>query len=138
MGLTENQINAVQTLADNKKPKQANAEVMRMIVQNSATPSLPSASLAKIFVKAAEELVKKELGYTGYINDKKQEEIERKASKLGLLAAQEAQRTGNVADGFRLMGVETAPKDSDATEDTTEDTVTTDSSIAAIKKDLGM
>jgi len=142
MGLTENQINAVQTLADNKKPKQANAEVMRMIVQNSATPSLPSASLAKIFVKAAEELVKEELGYTGYINDKKQEEIERKASQLGLLAAQEAQRTGNVADGFRLMGVETTPKDSDATkdttEDTTEDTVITDSSIADIKKDLGL
>ena len=135
MGLTENQINAVQTLADNKKPKQANAEVMRMIVQNSATPSLPSASLAKIFVTAAEQAIIEAGNYGSYINDKEQKEIDRLAAARGLRAAQEAQRTGNVEDGFRLLLAETAPEETndEAKKDTTEETDDTASAIANIR-----
>jgi hypothetical protein len=147
MGLTESQISAVQGLADNNRPKQANSQVMTYIVENAATPSLPSASLAKIFVTAAEQAII-DAGDYGYINEKEQKEIDRLAAARGLRAAQEAQRTGsleaglNIANGFRLLLAETAPEETDdeAKKDSTgkTDDDVTDAFIADTKKDLGL
>ena len=135
MGLSESQITAVQGLADNDRPKQANSQVMTYIVENASTPSLPSASLAKIFVTAAEQAIIEAGNYGSYINDKEQKEIDRLAAKRGLRAAQEAQRTGNVEDGFRLLLAETAPEETndEAKKDTTEETDDTASAIANIR-----
>ena len=142
LGLNEEQINAVQGLANNKRPTKANTLVSKYIVENASVPPLPSASLAKIFVKAAEQAIIEAGDYGSYITDKEQKEIDRLAAKRGLRAAQEAQRTGdvetglNIANGFRSLFAESAPEDT--TEDTTEDTDDTDAAMADIKKDLGL
>lgn len=141
LGLNEKQIKSVQGLANNKRPKQANSQVGKYIVENALVPSLPSASLAKIFVTAAEQAIIEAGNYGSYITDKEQKEIDRLAAKRGLRAAQEAQRTGdvetglNIANGFRLLLAETAPEETndEAKKDTTEETDDTASAIANIR-----
>ena len=104
-------------------------------------PSVPAASLSKMFIKAAEQAIIEEGEYGSYMNDKEQKQIDRLAAKRGLRAAQEAQRTGdvetglNIANGFRLLLAETAPEETndEAKKDTTEETDDTASAIANIR-----
>jgi len=73
-----------------------------MLVAKSTAGELPSAQMATIFSKAAEQRIMEE----NDLNPRREDElaqIKSLAAQLGLKAAQQAQKTGQVEDGFRLL-----------------------------------
>jgi len=72
------------------------------LVAKSTTGELPSAQMATLFSKAAEQRIME----VNDLNPNKERElaqIKSLAAQLGLKAAQQAQKTGKVEDGFRLL-----------------------------------
>lgn len=101
LGLSEEQITQVKTL---KTSTNKNKAVFNLVKSNSEKDTLPSASYAKIFVDAAKAEAAKILGVSRSKPSKKQQaQIEELAAKIGLKAAQQAQDTGNLNDGFLVI-----------------------------------
>lgn len=99
LGLTDSEIKSLDALPSNRAK---NANVVRILAAKVTAGELPSAQMATIFSKAAEQRIMEENDLNPR-NDKDLAQIKSLAAQLGLKAAQQAQKTGQVEDGFRLL-----------------------------------
>lgn len=99
LGLTDSEIKTLDALPSNKAK---NAAVIRILTNKATAGELPSAQMASIFSKAAEQRIMEENDLNPR-NEKDLAQIKSLAAQLGLKAAQQAQKTGQVEDGFRLL-----------------------------------
>jgi hypothetical protein len=99
LGFSDSDIEVVNALPNNQNK---NTTVVKMLQAKATAGELPSAQMATIFSKAAEQRIMEVTG----LRPKKEKElaqIKSLAAQLGLKAAQQAQKTGRVEDGFRLL-----------------------------------
>jgi len=99
LGLSDADIEVIDSITSNQSKNEA---VVKMLIAKSTTGELPSAQMATIFSKAAEQRIMEE----NDLNPRKEKDlaqIKSLAAQLGLKAAQQAQKTGKVEDGFRLL-----------------------------------
>ena len=74
-----------------------------MLISNASIGELPSAQMASLFAKAAEQRIMEVHGLD--VDDEDElAEIRSRAAALGLRAAQEAKSTGNIENGFMAIG----------------------------------
>jgi hypothetical protein len=99
LGLSDSDIEMIKALPDNKNK---NTTVVKMLQAKSTAGELPSAQMATIFSKAAEQRIMEVKGLRPN-KEKELAQIKSLAAQLGLKAAQQAQKTGRVEDGFRLL-----------------------------------
>jgi len=98
MGLDDSQITTVKSQATNV---QKNNVVYTTVKSNLDRNNLPSATLANLFVKAARARAAEILGITrSNPSERDEAKIDNLASKIGLAAAQKAQESSNLNDGF--------------------------------------
>ena len=100
MGITEEQQKIIDALPSGSAK---NASLHKMLVNNASTGELPSAQMASLFAKAAEQRIMEVHGLD--VDDEEElAEIRSRAAALGLRAAQEAKSTGNIENGFMAIG----------------------------------
>jgi hypothetical protein len=106
MGLSDSQITAVKSQPTNVSK---NNLVYQTIKANLTKGDLPSATLANLFVKASRARAAEILGITSRTpSERDKAKIDNLASEIGLAAAQEAQKEGNLNDGFaKIAGFQT-------------------------------
>jgi len=98
MGLSDSQITTVKSQPTNVSK---NNLVYQTIKANLTKGDLPSATLANLFVKASRARAAEILGITrSNPSEKDKARIDNLAAEIGLAAAQEAQKEGNLNDGF--------------------------------------
>jgi hypothetical protein len=98
-GLSQNDINTIKSIPSNTAK---NAALLKVIIANAEAGQLPSAQMATLFSKAAEQRVMEENDLNPR-NEKDLAQIKSLAAQLGLKAAQQAQKSGKVEDGFRFL-----------------------------------
>lgn len=134
MGLSDSQITAVKSQPTNVSK---NNLVYQTIKSNLTKGDLPSATLANLFVKASRARAAEILGITSRTpSERDKAKIDNLASEIGLAAAQEAQKEGNLNDGFaKIAGFQTK---TGGKTDTSASTVSTSraSRINALDKEL--
>jgi hypothetical protein len=98
-GLSQNDINTIKSIPSNTAK---NAALLKVIIANAEAGQLPSAQMATLFSKAAEQRVMEENDLEPS-DDDELAQIKSLAAQLGLKAAQQAQKSGKVEDGFRFL-----------------------------------
>ena len=98
-GLSQNDINTIKSIPSNTSK---NAALLKVIIANAQAGQLPSAQMATIFSKAAEQRIMEENNLDPS-DDDELAQIKSLAAQLGLKAAQQAQKSGKVEDGFRFL-----------------------------------
>jgi len=99
LGLSDNDTKAIKSLPSGSAK---NAALLKIIVANAEAGQLPSAQMATIFSRAAEQRIMEE----NNLDPSDEDElalIKSLAAQLGLKAAQQAQKSGKVEDGFRFL-----------------------------------
>lgn len=100
MGITEEQQKIIDALPSGSAK---NAALHKTLLGNASAGELPSAQMASLFAKAAEQRIMEVHGLD--VDDKEElAEIRSRAAALGLRAAQEAKSTGNIENGFMAIG----------------------------------
>jgi len=99
LGFSDSDLEVINALPNNQSK---NTTIVKMLQAKTTAGELPSAQMASIFSKAAEQRI---MEVTGLRPNKEKElaQIKSLAAQLGLKAAQQAQTTGRVEDGFRLL-----------------------------------
>lgn len=100
MGITEEQQKIIDALPSGSAK---NATLHKMLIGNASAGELPSAQMASLFAKAAEQRIMEVHGLDAD-DEKELAEIRSRAAALGLRAAQEAKSTGNIENGFMAIG----------------------------------
>ena len=99
MGITVNQKEVLDALPSGSAK---NAALHKMLISNASVGELPSAQMASLFAKAAEQRIMEIHGLD--VDDEDElAEIRSRAAELGLRAAQEAKSTGNIENGFMAI-----------------------------------
>jgi hypothetical protein len=100
MGVTEEQQKIIDALPSGSAK---NAALHKTLLSNASAGELPSAQMASLFAKAAEQRIMEVHGLD--VDDEDDlAEIRSRAAALGLRAAQEAKSTGNIENGFMAIG----------------------------------
>ena len=99
LGLSQNDINTIKSIPSGTAK---NAALLKAIIANAESGKLPSAQMATLFSKAAEQRVMEENDLQPTDEDELAQ-IKSLAAQLGLKAAQQAQKSGKVEDGFRFL-----------------------------------
>ena len=99
MGITENQKEVIDALPSGSAK---NAALHKMLISNASVGELPSAQMASLFAKAAEQRIM-EIHDLDVDDEDELAEIRSRAAELGLRAAQEAKSTGNIENGFMAI-----------------------------------
>lgn len=100
MGITEEQQKIIDALPSGSAK---NAALHKTLLGNASAGELPSAQMASLFAKAAEQRIMEVHGLD--VDDEEElAEIRSRAAALGLRAAQEAKSTGNIENGFMAIG----------------------------------
>jgi hypothetical protein len=99
LGLSKNDINIIKSIPSGTAK---NAALLKVIISNAESGKLPSAQMATLFSKAAEQRVMEENNLDPTDEDELAQ-IKSLAAQLGLKAAQQAQKSGKVEDGFRFL-----------------------------------
>jgi len=99
MGLTKEQQEIIQALPSGTAK---NAALHKTLLGNASAGELPSAQMASLFAKAAEQQIMEE--YSLDVSDPDElAQIRSLAAQLGLKAAQEAKVSGDIEQGFMLI-----------------------------------
>ena len=100
MGLTKEQQEIIDALPSGTAK---NAALHKTLLSNASAGELPSAQMASLFAKAAEQRIMEE--YELDVSDEDElAQIRSLAAQLGLKAAQEAKVSGDIEQGFMLIG----------------------------------
>ena len=100
MGITEEQQKVIEAIPSGSAK---NAALHKMLINNASIGELPSAQMASLFAKAAEQRIMEVHGLD--VDDEDDlAEIRSRAAALGLRAAQEAKLAGNIENGFMAIG----------------------------------
>ncbi len=99
MGITEEQQKIIDALPSGSAK---NAALHKTLLGNASAGELPSAQMASLFAKAAEQQVMEQ--YNLDVDDPNElAQIRSLAAQLGLKAAQEAKASGDIEQGFMLI-----------------------------------
>lgn len=110
MGLTKEQQEIIEALPSGTAK---NAALQKTLLANASAGELPSAQMASLFAKAAEQRIMEVHGLD--VDDEDElAEIRSRAAALGLRAAQEAKSTGNIENGFMAISSYSEDDDSSA------------------------
>ena len=101
MGITEEQQKVIEAIPSGSAK---NAALHKMLISNASIGELPSAQMASLFAKAAEQRIMEVHDGLDVDDEDELAEIRSRAAALGLRAAQEAKLAGNIENGFMAIG----------------------------------